>query len=103
ANYVDWRKQNTVFESMAVIGGRTFRLGGGTRPQSVRAVATEPDFFKVLRVAPAIGRAFTRDECQPGRDGVVVLSHGFAESNFGSAKSAIGRTLELNGRSVKVI
>src|SRR5437764_10717225 len=43
ANYVDWRKQNTVFESMAVIGGRSFRLGGGSRPQSIRAAATEPD------------------------------------------------------------
>jgi predicted permease len=103
ANFVDWRKQNTVFESMAVIGGRSYRLGGGTRPQSVRATATEPDFFKVLRVQPAFGRAFTAEECQPGRDAVIILSHGFAESNFGSSKNAVGRTLELNGRTVKVI
>src|SRR6266478_409145 len=37
ANYLDWRKQNTVFESIAVIGFRRFRLGGGSRPQSVLA------------------------------------------------------------------
>lgn len=103
ANYLDWRKQNTVFESMAVIGGRSYRLGGGNRPQSVRAAATEADFFKVLRVQPVFGRAFTADECQPGRDAVIILSHGFAESNFGSSQNAVGRTLELNGRTVKVI
>jgi putative ABC transport system permease protein len=103
ANYVDWRKQNRVFESMAVIGGRTMRLGGGSRPQSIRATTTVPDFFTVLRLRPAVGRTFTAEECQPGRDDVVVLSHGFAESHFGSPAKAVGRTLELNGRSHLVI
>src|SRR3954451_1747498 len=52
ANYLDWRKQNTVFQSMAVIGGRTMRVGGRERPQSLRATTTEPEFFSTLRVAP---------------------------------------------------
>src|SRR5215470_12005793 len=34
ANYLDWRKQNDVFESITIIGGRTLRIGGGSRPQS---------------------------------------------------------------------
>src|SRR6266699_6943588 len=35
ANYLDWRKQNDVFEAISIIGGRNFRLGGGSRPQSI--------------------------------------------------------------------
>ncbi len=103
ANYLDWRKQNSVFESMAVIGGASFRLGGGSRPESMLAARTESAFFSVLRVQPAFGRAFTPDECQPGRDEVVVLSHGFAERHFGSSKDAVGRTLDMNGRNTRVI
>ncbi|HVT94167.1 MAG TPA: ABC transporter permease [Bryobacteraceae bacterium] len=103
ANYLDWRKQNTVFASMAVMGGRAFRLGGGARPQMIHGILTEPDFFGVLGVQPAIGRAFTADECQPGRDGVIVLSAGFARSHFGAAERAVGQTLELNGRNYHVI
>src|SRR4051794_9857486 len=34
ANYLDWRAQNDVFESISVFGGRNFRVGGGSRPQS---------------------------------------------------------------------
>ena len=103
ANYLDWRKQNTVFDSIAVIGFRRFRLGGGSRPLAVSAAATEPGFFNVLQVQPAVGRVFTSDECQPGRDDVIVLSHGFAQSNFGSPESAVGRMIELDGHSRRVI
>ncbi|MPY89098.1 MAG: FtsX-like permease family protein [Luteitalea sp.] len=103
ANYIDWRKQNTVFESMAVIGGRSMRLGGGSRPQSIIAVTTVPDFFRLLRVRAAVGRTFTAEETQPGRDDVVVLSHGFAERQFGSPRNAVGRRLELNGRHYRVV
>ncbi|HWR51585.1 MAG TPA: ABC transporter permease [Bryobacteraceae bacterium] len=102
-NYLDWRKQNTVFESMAVIGFHGFRLGGGSRPQSVLAARTEPGFFKVLQVTPEVGRGFAADECQPGRDDVIVLSHGLAVSHFGSPKNSVGRTLELDGRTHRVI
>jgi len=103
ANYLDWRDQNSVFESMAAIGGRAFRLGGGTRPQSVQAILTEPEFFRVLRVQPAVGRVFVPAECEAGKDDVTVLSDRFASSHFGSAERALGRTLELNGRNYRVI
>jgi predicted permease len=103
ANYLDWRKQNDVFESISVLGGRNLRLGGGSRPQSLLATISDADFFTVLRSAPAVGRVFTEAECQPGRDGVIVLSHGFAASQFGSPSNALGKQLELNGRNYKVI
>lgn len=102
-NYLDWKQQADSFESIAVVGGRLFRLGGGSRPQGVPATRTEPDFFRVLQVSPEFGRAFTPEECQPGKEQVAVLSHGFAQAQFGSAAGAVGRTLELDGRTFQVI
>jgi putative ABC transport system permease protein len=103
ANYLDWRKQNSIFESMAVIGRSLARVTGGDRPESVRSTRTVPEFFSTLRVQPAAGRAFSAEECQPGRDDVVVVSDGFATGHFGSSKNAVGRAIELNGRSRRVI
>jgi putative ABC transport system permease protein len=103
ANYLDWRKQNDVFESISIYGGRALRLGGGSRPQSILTTISDAYFFTVLGASPTIGRAFTEAECQPGRDAVIVLSHGFAESQFGSPAKALGGHLLLNGRDYQVI
>jgi putative ABC transport system permease protein len=102
-NYLDWRRQNGVFESMAAFGGRALRIGGSSRPQSILTTTADADFFTVLRAKPAIGRVFTEAECQAGRDTVIVLSHGFAESQFGSPATALGSQLVLNSRNYRII
>src|ERR1043165_7475751 len=88
---------------MSVIGARALRIRGGSRPQSVLVTTSDADFFTILRAKPAIGRVFTASECQPGRDAVIVLSHGFAESQFGSPANALGNRLVLNDRNYEVI
>jgi putative ABC transport system permease protein len=103
ANYLDWHKRNDVFESMSVFSGRVLRLGGDSRPQSVLVTISDAGLFEVLRAKPATGRVFSEAECQPGRDGVIVLSDGFAQGHFGSPVNAVGKQLDLNGRKYQVV
>jgi putative ABC transport system permease protein len=103
ANYLDWRKQNTVFDSMAIFNGRGLQIGGGTRPELLIATISDAGLFRVLRTQAAIGRVFTEQECQPGHDTVIVLSDAFATTHFGSAAGAVGRQMILNGRNYRVI
>ena len=104
ANYLDWKKQNSVFEAMTVIGRRRSRLGStsGDRPVSLRLARTDADFFKVVGVSPSVGRAYSVAECSPGHD-VVVLSDSLAKSQFGSPANAVDKTLQLDGKSFLVI
>ena len=88
---------------MSVYGGRGMHLGGGSRPQSLIVTLSDSDFFTVLRAKPTLGRVFTEAECRPGHDGVIVLSHGFAQTHYGAPENALGQQLELNGRNHKVI
>src|SRR5262249_8042638 len=78
ANYLDWEKQNTVFEGMAIIGYRTLTLTGVGGPESVAAARVSADFFKVIGVTPLRGRGFTRqdDSTRPGRS--AALSHAYS-------------------------
>ncbi len=56
------------------------------------------DFFRILGVAPTLGRDFLAEETKvAGRDAVAILSHGFWSNDFGADKNVIGRTIRLNG------
>ena len=57
-NYMDWAAQQQVFESIAAIAGGAVTLREpGAEPEDLRSQRVTADFFDVLRVQPAIGRA----------------------------------------------
>jgi predicted permease len=70
---------------------------------SLLPLVVTPNFFDVVGVPVAIGRGFTSDEAQPGKPGVVVISHAFWRTRLGADPAAIGRTLIFNGAPHTVI
>lgn len=103
ANYLDWQKQNHVFEKMAAFGRSAMNLTGGAQPESLTVGAGTADFFSVMKAAPVLGRTFASDEDQPGHDKVVVLGNAFWQSHFGSNRNALGQKLTLDGDAYTVI
>jgi putative ABC transport system permease protein len=68
ATFVDWRTMSTTIETMAVYARRTFNVSMSTgEPERLRGAATSSTFFDVLGVSPLLGRQFTRDDAEPGR------------------------------------
>jgi len=103
-NYLDWKAQQQVFESMAAIAGSSFTLREpGAEPEDLRGQRVTADFFKVLRVQPAIGRAFTDENEVDGRHRFAVLSDGLWRRRFGSDPTVVGRTIPLEGGAYEVI
>ena len=97
ADFLDWARMNTVFEDMAAYVGITADLTGVGEPIRLAAGGVSPPFFDILRVQPALGRSFRREEATPGRHRVVILGHSLWQSRFGSDPAAVGRTISLNG------
>jgi predicted permease len=82
-------------------GGVNFGVG-----QSVAFVKQErisAGFFRVLGVAPLLGREFSVDEDQPGGPRVAVLSYHFWRSAFGARDGVVGETMTLRGEPYTVI
>ncbi|HYX25231.1 MAG TPA: ABC transporter permease [Thermoanaerobaculia bacterium] len=100
--YLDYQKSR-VFEHLAAYYPWTYTLTGGQEPARIRGVATTASLFPVLGVRPELGRVFTAEEDQPGKEPVAVVSHGFWQRHFARDRSVLGRTLNLDGRSYKVI
>ncbi|MGH9722044.1 MAG: ABC transporter permease [Bryobacteraceae bacterium] len=94
----DWRK-NQVFSAMSPFTRADFAITGVDEPERVAGAAVTIDFFDILGVRPRLGRVFTVDEDAPGRDSVVILSHGLWTRRYGADPNLAGKTIQLNDRS----
>ncbi len=103
ANYLDWQRENHVFENMAIYAYQSFDLTGGDKPESVAAAAVEPSFFAVLGTPPLLGRTFVAGEDQVGRNNLVVLSYGFWKTRFGGNPAIVGQMITLNNQPRTVV
>jgi putative ABC transport system permease protein len=102
-NFLDWKNQNTVFTAMAAETGGAVTLSGGPEPVQLRGSRVSAPYFDIFGIRPVLGRTFARDEDQPGKDQVVVLSHRIWESRFANDPGVIGRRLILDNRQCTII
>jgi predicted permease len=103
ADYLDWRAQNSTFSEIGSYIDWRANLTGVDEPVEVALSIATASFFRVLDVAPEVGRVYTAEEDVPNGPNVVVLSHGLWERRFGARRDVIGTRLELNGRPSTVI
>jgi putative ABC transport system permease protein len=100
-DYFDWRAQNHTLSGLASYlgSGVTLRTGAGARRLDTQIVSS--NFFDVLGVAPIAGRDFGWADEKPGNR-AVMLSYELWESEFGSARSVIGSSIDIDDHSYTV-
>lgn len=105
-DYLVYRDQAKSFQGVVALKIGTF----GFRPRSEDiaqmrvGVNVSANFFDVLGVTPALGRGFRAEENEvPGRDAVIVLSHGLWQKEFASDPGVLGRKVQLQGQDFTVI
>lgn len=97
ANFVAWRERAKSFSQLVPVEYRNFTLITGDRPpEQVTGERVSADLFAALGIAMRLGRAFSKDEDEVGRNGVVILSDRFWRGRFNGDSSILGRTLRLN-------
>src|SRR5262249_51782718 len=102
-DYFDRLREMTVFESQAVFRQRDQTVELNSVPGRGRGMVVTPSWFHLLRVSPALGRAFTEEEGEPGRDREVVLSYGLWKQLYGGDARALGRDLRLGGQPYTIV
>ncbi|HJU44643.1 MAG TPA: ABC transporter permease [Vicinamibacterales bacterium] len=89
----------------AVLSGLSARISLvlGDRAVVIAPQRVSAGYFRVLGVAPAMGREFTRDEDRVGGAAVTVLSDRLWRSAFNADPAVLGRTVLLKGEPHEVI
>lgn len=96
-DYFDRREGVEALEEVALYSLESRTLGNGETRRWAFSMQVTPSFFRVLEVEPALGRAFTEDEGEPGNDSKVILGYGLWQELFGGEEAAIGRELRIEG------
>jgi putative ABC transport system permease protein len=111
-NYVDLRDQNKVFSGLlawqGISAGISDSASGsaddGARAEIIWGEAVSGNYFDVLGVKMAMGRAFLPEEDRTiDTHPVVVLGNAFWQGRFNSDPDIVGRTIYLNSHPFKVI
>ncbi|MEZ5319441.1 MAG: ABC transporter permease [Vicinamibacterales bacterium] len=97
------RERQESFDGLSAWGTTQLDLSTGGESRPAEAIWVSGTFF-LLGVTPAAGRLLGEVDDQhacasPG----VVVSHRFAQREFGGASEAIGRTLRLDGHPLDVV
>ena len=103
-DYLAWKEAQGSFEDLgAYVEAVALIPSEGAPPERYLGVYISANSFSLLRVQPAVGRAFSSADEQPRAAPVVMLSHNLWVSRFGSDAMLLGTEVPINGRPTTVI
>ena len=104
ADIDDVHSQSASLQSLATwqIGLANIVSTGG-QPERAAQALVSANFFEVIEVQPALGRAFQPGEDQPGREREVIFSDAFWRNRFAGNPNILGKIIRLDDQNYTVI
>src|SRR6059058_4421371 len=103
-DYEDLRAAQKSFALMsAYLNGSTINVSYKKNPQRYTGGYVTEDFFKIIGVAPILGRDFTAADDKPGAEKVAILGHEIWRRDFGGDPKIVGQSVSINGRAAIII
>jgi len=103
-DYVDLRDGNRTLSGLLAYHDDFVTLTGAGKPERIYGALTSANYFDVLGVRPILGRGFLpAEERASGGSPVVVIGYSLWQSHFGSDRSVIGKTVEINRHTYTIV
>lgn len=99
----DIRSQSSVFEDVTTYTGWNPIMSGDNQAERIPAIQVGDGFFNIMKGQPVLGRTFTKEEQEDGKDFVIVLGYGLWQRRFAGDPSVVGKSISLNGRPYNVV
>lgn len=101
---LEWRAQTRTLQDIALVRGVFHTLNDQRDvPDTVFTTEVTPNTFRLLGVAPRVGRDFVDADSVPGAEPVVILRHALWQRKFGADPAVVGRSIRLDGVPTTVI
>jgi predicted permease len=102
-NFLDFREQNHTLAGLAVFFTAPESVSGGSEPVRMNVAVVSQDFFKVMGVEPARGRAFAADELRLHGAPAMIVSHSYWQQYLGSRADFSTVDLSMEGQAFSVV
>jgi len=103
ADYFFRREAVEAFADLALYQNYANTIGEGESPVRVMSTRITPSFFTTLGVEPALGRTFTDEAMDIGRQFEIVLDHGFWQERFAADPGVLGQELRVDGTDYTIV
>jgi putative ABC transport system permease protein len=101
--FLFYRRNNAVFEDMALFQRTRANITEAGSPEVVDAVVTTHSYFPTLGAGFSRGRSYTEAEDKPDATRVVVISHRLWTRRYGGDPGLVGRTISVDGDQSEVV
>jgi putative ABC transport system permease protein len=101
--YLVYSQQGQDFADIAIYRDLAVNLTGAEAPERVSGAEVTPSLFRLIGIAPSLGRGPTPEEGRLGAPSVVVLSDKLWRRYFAADPGILGKTVRINGVGREVI
>ncbi len=102
-DFRDFRARSKSFEGLAAFTRGDVQLSGSGEPVRLNGMGITSGYFRVLGLAPELGREFDAKAEIPGNGMQVILSDRVWRDRFGAAPDILGRKITLNAQPFTVV
>jgi predicted permease len=103
-DYEDLKAAQKSFAMMAgYLSGSTINVTYKNTPQRYTGGYVTEDLFKIVGVAPVLGRDCTAEDNTPGAEKTVILGDEIWRRDFNADPNIIGQAVRVNGKAATVI
>jgi hypothetical protein len=96
-------EQQRSFEAFGLVARSDAAISGAGTPVTISVGRVTSGFFRALEVDVAVGRGIAPADEPHDAPPVTVVSHSLAEQRLGGPRTAVGRSLTIDGMSHTVV
>jgi len=102
-NLLDFQQRNRTLQDIALFSSRLATLRGDMEAEHVQTTQATGSLFRVLGVAPVLGRAFNEEDDRSKAAPVVVLGLDLWRRRYGADPNIVGKKIVLGSQPAEVV
>ena len=95
-DFLEWRRQNSVFADLSAYELAALTLNGVQNPQRLLTARVSPELFRELGIPPMMGLTLEPPDDRPASGPAAVISERLWRTHFGSDPNVVGRSINLS-------